>query len=444
MTNFNQRCFTDIKPLQTGSFSTVYRAWSFSLNKYVALKAMPKDKTSKDILYNEVKVMRTLGNAHPNICQMLDFFEDDLNYIIVLEYCECGDLYDFLDIAKSQGKPTAPSVIQLNFQTLIKQLFSALYYAHSLGIAHRDIKPENILMTKNGDVKLADWGHATFEETSTEFHIGTDNYRAPETFCDRDGYNTKVSDYWSLGVTILFLIFGQGPFKCAALNLDDIPEKYSRKMKLCSSFNDYLRDPHQFINKYYLAPILAANNGQPYNYHNSRPTPFVWEDMVNIYYVMRFCRIIVSTLITIDVTKRNFFKCIDLCDVFWSIYQQQCSKDQFALLHTYKESLSTPTSLPELQKSPSVDSSTFSSNSYASNSLSIDSSLCASLPSSTVTSLNGSNKGFCDNTATYNSCDRVPDDAVNSIYHVHNSPFETVTNVAYDIAPYASLYNQIA
>lgn len=432
MTNFNQHYFTDIKPLQTGSFSTVYRAWSSSLDKYVALKVVPKDKTSKSIMYNEVEIMRTLGNAHPNICQMLDFFEDDLNYIFVLEYCECGDLYDFLDIAKRQGEPTAPSLIQLKFQTLIKQLFSALYYAHSLGIAHRDIKPENILMTKDGDVKLADWGHATFEDISTEFHIGTDNYRAPETFYHRDGYNTKISDYWSLGVTILFLIFGQGPFKCAALSLDNIPEKYSSKLKLCPNFCDYLKNPYEFVNKYYLAPILAANNRQLYNYHNSRPTVFVWEDLVNIYYVMSFCHIIVDTLITIDATKRNFFKCIDLCDVFWSLYQQQYSKDQFMQLHAYNESLPTPVSLPELQKSSSIDSSTFSSNSYASNSL-----------SSPVTSLDESNKGLCSNPTAYTSCGSVPD-GVDTSNYTNDSSFETVANVAYSSIPYAPLYNQVA
>lgn len=443
MKNLNQYPFTDIKPLQIGSFSTVYRAWSYSLNKYVALKVVPKDKTSQNILYNEVEIMRTLGDTHPNICQILDFFEDELNYIIVLEYCECGDLYDFLDIAKRQGDPTVPSLIQLNFQTLTKQLFSALYYAHSLGIAHRDIKPENILLTKNGDIKLADWGHATFEETSTEFHIGTDNYRAPETFYDRNGYNTKVSDYWSLGVTILSLIFGQSPFKSAALNLNNTPEKYSREMNSCSNFHYYLKNPYQFINNYYLAPLLAIKDKQPCNYRNGRAATFVWEDMVNIHYVTSFCYIIVDTLITIDIKKRSFFKCIDLCDVFWSIYQQQHSKDTFVQLHTYKESLSTPTSLPELQKCSSIDKNICSLNSHTPKSLFIDLSLHASSHSSTITTLDENNKRFYNNIVIHNPGDGISD-GVTPIYHSNNFPFKDVANVVYNITSHKSLYNQVA
>ena len=147
---------------------------------------------------------------------------------------------------------------------------------------------------------------------------------------------------------------------------------------------------------------------------------------------MSFCHIRVDTLITFDATKRNFFKCIDLCDVFWSLYQQQYSKDQFMQLHAYKESLPTPVSLPELQKSSSIDSSTFSSNSYASNSL-----------SSPVTSLDESNKGLCSNPTAYTSCGSVPD-GVDTSNYTNDSSFETVANVAYSSIPYAPLYNQVA
>lgn len=441
MTHFNQQYFTDLKPIQTGSFSTVYRAWSSSLNQYVALKVIPKHKTSKKVLYNEVEIMRTLGNKHPNICQMLDFFEDDSNYILVLEYCEGGDLYDFLDIVKRQGKPKVPFLIKLNFQIMIKQLFSALYYAHSLGIAHRDIKPENILITKDGNIKLADWGHATFQETSFEFHIGTDNYRAPETFYHKDGYDTKVSDYWSLGVSILFLIFGWAPFKCAAINLDNIPVKYSKEMKLCSNFLDYSKNPYQFIDKYYLAPTLVTNSGLPYNYHNSRPILFVWEDLANISYMQRFSHIIVDTLITINITQRNFFKCIHLCDEFWSTYQQTHLRDQYREFH---DGLRTRASSPDLQESTFIDSNTFSSNSHVSNPLSIDSLLTTSPCSSTNTCLDENNKEFCNNTSNYNSYGRSLYDTNNVHSYHNNTSFEPTTNITSNITQYASIYSQIA
>lgn len=323
---FNNPNYTNIKPLQTGSFSTVYRAWSHAQNDFVALKIINKEKCSIQAVQNEYDVMTRLGALHPNICAMLDFIEDEENYTFVLEYCECGDMYDFLDIAKKNVDPNQPSLIQLDIQTTIKQLFSALCYAHSLGIAHRDLKPENILMTKDGNIKLADWGHATFKAKSMEFDIGTDSYRAPETFYSRDGYNTIEADYWSLGVTVIFIIFGFCPFT-AAIDLslsnptDDEKRRLSEntletlKNKKCQNFKDYMNSPIDFINKFLFTSIIP----DPEHTYRVKPILYLWQDLINMHKTLHLVRIFVSTLICVDKKQRSLAKCIELCDMFWAM-----------------------------------------------------------------------------------------------------------------------------
>lgn len=306
--------YSKLKAIQSGSFSTVYKAWSSDLNREVALKVIPKSKFSENGMRNEYEVMKRLGSKHPNICSMLDFHEYNDYYILVLEYCECGDMYDFLDIAKRQGDSHSPSLIQLDFTRVVHQLISAIDYAHSLGISHRDIKPENVLLTKEGNVKLADWGHATISEESKDFHIGTDNYRAPETFNGISSYNNKSIDYWSLGVTLLYLIFGHCPFKNAAISNDESEEPIDREYPKDENFQEFLKDPHAFIYRFYLAPMISANKNEVYSYKNSQPTLYVWQDMTSIYSVLYLSRIIVDTLTLIEVDERSLSRCLDYVD----------------------------------------------------------------------------------------------------------------------------------
>lgn len=318
--------YTNLEQIQSGSFSTVYRAWCTTLTKHVALKVIPKEKYTETGIMNEFRIMELLGTKHPNICSMIDYYEDDNNYIIVLEYCECGDLYDFLDIVKRQGNVSHPAVIQLDIIKIIHQLFSALEYAHSLGIAHRDIKPENILLTKEGNIKVADWGHATLDKVSKDFNIGTDNYRAPETFGCLNGYNTIQCDAWAVGVTLLYLMSGQCPFRNAAIskNIDDVNNVdqdlniTTKKHVRCPNFQDFLQDRYGFLYRYFLKPIIYVHRGCQDNSSNGKPTLYVWQDMINIHQMFYFSRIIVDHLAGIDPDDRSMAKSLSLIDKVWN------------------------------------------------------------------------------------------------------------------------------
>ncbi|CAI4499860.1 CCT_1a_G0020750.mRNA.1.CDS.1 [Saccharomyces cerevisiae] len=320
--------YTKLRSIQSGTFSTVYKAWSTKHNRYVALKITPKYKTSEANMKNEYDVMKILSscNPHPNICSMLDFYTDDSYYIMVLEYCECGDLYDFLDIAKSQGSPSSPSLIQIDMQKIIKQLCSAISFAHSLGIAHRDIKPENILLTINGDIKLADWGHAIQSPKSNDFQIGTDNYRAPETFSGRVSnscfkknldrssaplYNTYQADYWSLGATIFYLMFGDCLFRVSK----------SKKVQHLKNFDEFEKDPFAFIYRKYVVPRLSCGYNDEEDLHVSlqHTRQYIWQDLPDIYDVFHLCKIMVDTLLKVSNAKeRSMENFINEVDSAWN------------------------------------------------------------------------------------------------------------------------------
>ena len=283
-----------IEPIQSGTFSTVYKAWCDRRQQHVALKIIPRQNYG-----NEIEIMQLLGKEHPGICSMLDWYEDATNYVLVLEYCKGGDLYDFMEFAKRQGLRGNP----LDLSSIILQIYSAISFAHSLGIAHRDIKPENILLTESGDVKLADWGHATYSRISNESNVGTDAYRAPETFTGHN-YDTFEADYWSFGITILYLAFGKLPFKF--MNAHD-----GSKMAYpfyCPDFANFLIDPQLAMYHLYIVPLLQSV------YPTVRPLAlqlqpndllYTERNSLQTYELIHLCRSVVEKLVNINAEQRN-------------------------------------------------------------------------------------------------------------------------------------------
>lgn len=283
-----------IERIQSGTFSTVYKAWCDKRQQHVALKVISRQNYS-----NEIETMLLLGTDHPNVCSMLDWYEDASNYVLVLEYCQCGDLYDFMEFAKRQGLQGNP----LNLSSIILQLHSAINFAHSLGIAHRDIKPENILLTEDGDVKLADWGHATRSALSSDNNVGTDAYRSPETFSGGT-YDTFKADFWSFGTTILYLAFGMLPFKCfTSSDGSNMPYPYH-----CPNFVYFLTEPHLAMYHLYIVPLLQSTypTVQPFALQTqSSDLLYTEQNPLRVYELIHLCRSVVEKLVNIDVEKRD-------------------------------------------------------------------------------------------------------------------------------------------
>lgn len=257
-----------VAPIQKGSFGKVTLAESVHSGKKFALKAMLK--SSKEVARmarHEISILQLLGSENPHICLLVDHFETDEYIILVLEYCDNGDLYDMIH-SESASHPRAVDVWKL-----AREMYLGVSYAHSKGIYHRDLKPENILFTSDGSVKICDWGLATRSKLSNDFNVGTEKYMAPECFSNSilaassQKINCQYTDYWSFGITLLTAVFGTSPFKPMRAN-DDVwgsADTFRRKNKSVkkSLESDYNFKNFVFYNKpevlYDIYPSMNEN-----------------------------------------------------------------------------------------------------------------------------------------------------------------------------------------
>jgi NIMA (never in mitosis gene a)-related kinase len=156
----------------------------------------------------EIELMRKF--SHPYIVQYLESFIEAKRIIIIMEYCEAGDL-DQLIQKHSKQKSFIP---EENIIEWMLQLVSALSHIHSLKIIHRDIKPANIFVSIEGSLKLGDFGiskalSATNDVALTQ--IGTPYFMSPEV-CNNEPYSNKC-DIWALGCVFYELISFKKPFE---------------------------------------------------------------------------------------------------------------------------------------------------------------------------------------------------------------------------------------
>lgn len=163
---------------------------------------------SAKMVQREVEILSQLQHAH--IVGYVDYFEDDETIYIVMELASGGDMYKY--ISKQQGLQESEA------KRLMRQIFEAIKYTHSLSITHRDLKPENILLTGDDppNAKVTDFGlaKAVDDQTFLKTICGTPNFLAPEIIAHgqhRQGYSQAV-DAWSLGVIVYGALANIYPF----------------------------------------------------------------------------------------------------------------------------------------------------------------------------------------------------------------------------------------
>ncbi|KAL8953799.1 MAG: hypothetical protein Q9222_000364 [Ikaeria aurantiellina] len=167
--------------------------------KQVKLADLPKSELR--VITLEIDLLKNLD--HPNIVKYHGFVKSTESLNIILEYCENGSLHS---ISKNFGK-FPENLVGL----YMSQVLHGLLYLHEQGVIHRDIKGANILTTKQGLVKLADFGVATRTTTLHESSVvGTPYWMAPEVI-ELSGATT-ASDIWSLGCTVIELLDGKPPY----------------------------------------------------------------------------------------------------------------------------------------------------------------------------------------------------------------------------------------
>ncbi|MCA1684648.1 MAG: serine/threonine protein kinase, partial [Planctomycetia bacterium] len=200
-----------LERLGKGSMGMVFKARQTSVDRIVAVKilldALAQNKEFIKRFDREAKIAAKL--SHNNIVNAIDAGEVDGHHFFVMEYVEGSTIKDALDKNKQFEEKAALKVVMA--------VAEALKHAHERGLIHRDIKPENVILTKDGNVKLADLGLArlTADEkwamSEAGMAIGTPYYISPEQVRGQVDVDIRA-DIYSLGATFYHMVTGRVPY----------------------------------------------------------------------------------------------------------------------------------------------------------------------------------------------------------------------------------------
>ena len=196
------------KTIGSGTFSTVKLGTHRITQKKVAIKILDKNKIeSRDDLERIIREMQILTEMHnPFVIKVYKIYEDKNNFLIIMEYCEGGELFNYIVKKKRLSEEEA--------SYFFFQLINGIEYIHSKGIAHRDLKPENLLLSKNKILKIIDFGLSNFYDGTKRLQTpcGSPCYASPEMVKGKryDGFNI---DIWAIGVILFAMLCGYLPFE---------------------------------------------------------------------------------------------------------------------------------------------------------------------------------------------------------------------------------------
>ncbi|KAI9737709.1 MAG: hypothetical protein M1818_005713 [Claussenomyces sp. TS43310] len=182
--------------------------------KYVTKRRILVDTWTRDRRLGTVPLeihvldyLRRDGLVHPNIVEMSDFFEDDVNYYI--EMVPHGlpgmDLFDYIELRVNMEEAECKSIFH--------QVAKAIHHLHTKArVVHRDIKDENVILDGEGNIKLIDFGSAAYIKNGPfDVFVGTIDYAAPEVLASKP-YGGKEQDVWALGILLYTIIYKENPF----------------------------------------------------------------------------------------------------------------------------------------------------------------------------------------------------------------------------------------
>jgi serine/threonine protein kinase len=200
-----------LQKLGKGSMGVVYKAKQQSVDRVVAIKILlePLAQNREFIKRFEREAMIAAKLSHNNVVNAIDAGQIDGHYYFVMEYVEGPTIKDFLDKNKTFEEKEALRI------TLA--ITEALKHAAQRGLIHRDIKPENVILTRDGDVKLADLGLARLTDdekwglSEAGMAIGTPYYISPEQVRGQTNIDIRA-DIYSLGATLYHMVTGKVPY----------------------------------------------------------------------------------------------------------------------------------------------------------------------------------------------------------------------------------------
>ncbi|KAH0999027.1 hypothetical protein HUJ05_004399 [Dendroctonus ponderosae] len=205
------------KTIGCGGFAKVKLATHLATGEKVAIKIMDKKMLGDDLHRVSLELQALKHLKHDNICQLYQVIETESQFFIIMEYCSGGELFDHI-VEKNR-------LSESESRMFFRQIVSAVAYLHSVGYAHRDLKPENVLLDKQQNLKLIDFGLCAKPEGGMENPLhtscGSPTYAAPELILGQQYLGCEV-DVWAMGVLLYTLLTGSLPFDDLSIdNLGD-------------------------------------------------------------------------------------------------------------------------------------------------------------------------------------------------------------------------------
>lgn len=196
-----------LEKIGSGGMSVVYKAQCHTLNRPVAVKVLKEEFAFDESFVSKFKMEAQAAArlSHPNIVNVYDVVDEDSLHYIVMELIEGITLKNYID---KKGRLESKEAIGVALQVA-----KGIAAAHEEHIIHRDIKPQNMIISKDGKVKVADFGiaRAVSTQTMNATAVGSVHYISPEQA--RGGYCDERSDIYSFGITLYEMVTGQVPFK---------------------------------------------------------------------------------------------------------------------------------------------------------------------------------------------------------------------------------------
>ena len=232
-----------LKKLGSGGMGDVYLAEHELIHRKVAIKVLHKHLVSNREFIKrfrrEAKLLASLD--HHNIVRLNEYFENDGEFFLIMEYVDGIELDQYINTIS--GPIVEPELIPL-----FKQMLDAIGYAHKKGLVHRDIKPANILISKDGKVKVLDFGIAKLKTddqglTNAGVQVGTIAYMSPEQV--RAEEVDFQSDIYSLGVTLYQMAVGKAPYlnsKVFDTQLKIVKDPFPRAQEIYPGVSDKLEN----------------------------------------------------------------------------------------------------------------------------------------------------------------------------------------------------------
>lgn len=195
-----------LEQIGSGGMSDVYKGKDHKLNRFVAIKVLKREFSNDKNFVSKFRIeaQSAAGLAHPNIVNVYDVGEEEGVHYIVMELVEGITLKNYI---QKKGKLSVKEAISIAIQ-----MSMGIEAAHNNHIIHRDIKPQNIIISRDGKVKVTDFGiaRAASSNTISSNVMGSVHYTSPEQA--RGGYSDEKSDIYSLGITIYEMLTGRVPF----------------------------------------------------------------------------------------------------------------------------------------------------------------------------------------------------------------------------------------